>query len=42
MDISLVRGRLYRDPTPEHENAMVISESMVRKFFPNEDPLGSD
>lgn len=41
MDISLVRGRLYRDSDlREHENAMVISESMVRKFFPNEDPLG--
>jgi len=41
MDISLVRGRLYRDSDlRERENAMVISESMVRKFFPNEDPLG--
>jgi predicted permease len=41
IDIPLVRGRFYRDSDRrEHENAMVISESMVREFFPNEDPLG--
>ena len=41
MDIPLVRGRIYVDSDRrEHENAMVISESMARKFFPNEDPLG--
>ena len=41
MDIPLLRGRFYRDSDRrEHENAMVISESMARKFFPNEDPLG--
>jgi predicted permease len=41
MDIPVRRGRYFAD-SDQHENSngMVISESMARKFFPNEDPLG--
>jgi predicted permease len=41
MEIPLLRGRFFADADrTEHANAMVISASMARKFFPNEDPLG--
>jgi predicted permease len=41
MDIPLLRGRYFTDgDRRENSNAMVISESMAREFFPNEEPLG--
>ena len=41
MDVPVLRGRVYRDSDRrERENAIVVSESMAKKFFPNEDPLG--
>jgi predicted permease len=41
MDIPLLRGRYFIDADrKENSNSMVISESMAREFFPNEDPLG--
>jgi predicted permease len=41
MDIPLLRGRYFADADRgENSNSMVISESMAREFFPNEDPLG--
>jgi predicted permease len=41
MEIPLLRGRLFTDhDRTESGNAMVITDSMARKFFPREDPLG--
>jgi predicted permease len=41
MEIPLLRGRYFTDhDRTESGNAMVITESMARKFFPEEDPLG--
>jgi predicted permease len=41
MDIPLLRGRYFADADRrENSNAMVISESMAREFFPSEDSLG--
>jgi predicted permease len=41
MDIPLLRGRYFTNADRgENSNSMVISESMAREFFPNEDPLG--
>src|SRR5580698_2956900 len=41
MDIPLLRGRYFANSDQrENANGMVISESMARKFFPNEDALG--
>jgi putative ABC transport system permease protein len=41
MRIPLLRGRTF-DPTdqPNSPSAAVISESLVRKYWPNEDPIG--
>jgi len=41
MDIPLIAGRLFAD-SDRHEksDAMVISEKMAKKFFPNKSPLG--
>lgn len=41
MGIPLIRGRFFKDADrTEKTNGMVISLSMARKFFPEEDPLG--
>jgi putative ABC transport system permease protein len=41
MNIPLLRGRYFTDQDKlENLNAMVITQSMANKFFPNEDPLG--
>jgi len=41
MDIPLLRGRYFTDADrSENRNAIVITPSMARKFFPGEDPLG--
>src|ERR1700722_171349 len=41
MDIPLRRGRYFtHSDQRENANGMVMSESMARKFFPNEDALG--
>lgn len=41
MDIPLLRGRYFADrDRTQSGNAMVITESMARKFFPTEDPVG--
>ena len=41
MDIPVRRGRYFTNSDQrENSNGMVISESMARHFFPNEDPLG--
>jgi len=41
MDIPLLRGRFFTDAERvEKARSAIISDSMVRKFFPNEDPLG--
>jgi putative ABC transport system permease protein len=38
MEIPLRRGRLFRDH--EAEPVVVVNETMVRRYFPTEDPLG--
>ncbi|HEX9760577.1 MAG TPA: FtsX-like permease family protein, partial [Candidatus Acidoferrales bacterium] len=41
MRIALVRGRTFTEyDQPGAPRAAVINETMVRRFFPNEDPLG--
>lgn len=42
MHIAVKRGRIYSqaDRRTMDDNAMVISESMAKAFFPGEDPLG--
>jgi len=41
MDIPLLRGRFFTSlETTAETKSVVISQSMARKFFPNEDPLG--
>ncbi len=41
MRIPLLRGRLFDDHDgPDAPSAAVINETMARKFWPNEDPLG--
>jgi putative ABC transport system permease protein len=39
--IPLRRGRLFTDAdSPATERVVVVNESLVRRFFPNDDPLG--
>jgi putative ABC transport system permease protein len=38
MEIPLKRGRVFRDR--EAEPTVVVNESMAKRFFPNEDPIG--
>ena len=41
MRIPLLRGRTFdRSDLPNSPNAAVVSESFVRKYWPNEDPIG--
>jgi putative ABC transport system permease protein len=41
LDIPIARGRAFeaQDEAPS-ENAMIIDETLARKLFPNEDPIG--
>jgi putative ABC transport system permease protein len=41
LGIPLVKGRVFSDRDgPESPRVFVINETMARRFFPNEDPLG--
>ncbi len=40
LEIPIVRGRDLNDADVEGEPAIILSESLVRRLFPNEDPLG--
>ncbi len=41
MGIRLIRGRFFMEAERlDHAKVVILSESMVRKFFPNEDPVG--
>jgi putative ABC transport system permease protein len=41
MGIRVVRGRRFTDRDDEHApGVLIISETMARKYWPNEDPLG--
>jgi putative ABC transport system permease protein len=41
LNISIVRGRAFetKDEAPS-ENSMILDETLARKLFPNEDPIG--
>ena len=41
LDIPLVRGRLFGpDDGPDDPPVVVVNETFVREYFPNEDPIG--
>jgi putative ABC transport system permease protein len=41
MGIQLVKGRLFTEQDkPDSTQVAIINETMVRRYFPNEDPLG--
>ncbi|HZI48164.1 MAG TPA: FtsX-like permease family protein, partial [Pyrinomonadaceae bacterium] len=42
LKIPLLRGRMFDDRTdaPNSPNAAVVSQSLVQRYWPNEDPLG--
>jgi putative ABC transport system permease protein len=41
LNIPLVRGRFFQElDSPDAPHAALISETMARRFWPNEDPLG--
>jgi putative ABC transport system permease protein len=40
MDIALTRGRLLEPTDHAHAPVVVVSETLARKYFPDEDPLG--
>jgi predicted permease len=41
MGIDLMRGRVFNDSDNEHSrDVAIISESMARKYWPNQDPIG--
>jgi predicted permease len=41
MSIGVVRGRSFVDSDDEHSrDVAIVSESMARKFWPNQDPIG--
>src|SRR6266850_7244599 len=41
MEIPLLRGRTFNaSDQPNSPNAAVVSQSLVRKYWPNEDPIG--
>ena len=41
MRIPLVRGRFFSEPdSPSSPNVAIISESLARRYFPNQDPIG--
>jgi putative ABC transport system permease protein len=41
MQLSLLKGRLFSDrEMQEKSNVVVINETMARRYFPNQDPLG--
>ena len=41
MNIFLIRGRYFTEAErPDRARVVIVSESFVREFFPNEDPLG--
>src|SRR5262249_14292904 len=41
MHVPLVRGRLFEDrELHERSDVVIVNETMVRQYFPNEDPIG--
>ncbi len=41
MRIPLLRGRFFsRQDSPSHPNVAIISETLARRYFPNQDPIG--
>jgi putative ABC transport system permease protein len=41
MNIALQRGRVFTDhDTPNSPQAIVVSDAFVKRYFPNEDPIG--
>jgi putative ABC transport system permease protein len=41
MQISLVRGRFFSEQdSPSNPKAAIISETLARRYFPNQDPIG--
>ncbi|HEX6716685.1 MAG TPA: ABC transporter permease [Pyrinomonadaceae bacterium] len=42
MNIALLRGRVFTDAdTANAPNVMVVSNAFVKRYFPNEDPIGN-
>ena len=40
MNVPLLRGRLFSDREMREVNVVLVSESLARTYFPNEDPIG--
>jgi putative ABC transport system permease protein len=41
MRIPLMRGRFFSEQdSPSHPNVAIISETLARRYFPNQDPIG--
>ena len=42
MGIPLIRGRVFGDPAIEVEPVVVVNESLARRFWPDQDPVGQE
>ena len=40
MGVPLLKGRLFNEPDDGPESRVVINETMARRYWPGEDPIG--